>query len=91
MREKINTAKTGAGTPLGVKDEHSFVPLVGLGLEYELNPKVSAYANVSQSYRPAVFTEAVPTAVGTTVNNDLAEGTSWQYELGLRGHGLRTL
>ncbi len=84
VREKINTAKA-PGT-LGVKDEHSFVPLVGLGLEYELKPKVSAYANVSQSYRPAVFTEAVPTAVGTTVNNDLAEGTSWQYELGLRGH-----
>ena len=86
VREKINTAKTGAGTPLGVKDEHSFVPLVGLGLEYELKPKVSAYANVSQSYRPAQFTEAVPTSGGAVVNNDLSEGHSWQYELGLRGN-----
>lgn len=84
VREKVNTAKA-PGT-LGVKDEHSFVPLVGLGLEYELKPKVSAYANVAQSYRPAMFTEAVPTGTGTVVNNDLAEGSSWQYEIGLRGN-----
>lgn len=84
VREKVNTAKA-PGT-LGVKDEHSFVPLVGLGLEYELKPKVSAYANVSQSYRPAVFTEAVPTGAGAVVNSDLAEGASWQYEIGLRGN-----
>jgi Fe(3+) dicitrate transport protein len=84
VQENVNTAKA-PGT-LGVKDEHSFVPLVGLGLEYELKPKVSAYANVAQSYRPAVFTEAVPTGGGALVNNDLAEGSSWQYEVGLRGH-----
>lgn len=86
VREKVNAAKTLAGTALGVKDEHSFVPLVGIGLEYELKPKVSAYANVSQSYRPAVFTEAVPTGGGATVNNDLEEGHSWQYEIGVRGN-----
>ena len=91
VREKVNTAKTAPtpptpAVPLGVKEESSFVPLIGLGLEYELRPKVSAYANVSQSYRPAVFTEAVPTSGGTLVNNDLAEGSSWQYEVGLRGN-----
>jgi Fe(3+) dicitrate transport protein len=84
VRENINTAKA-PGT-LGVKDAFSFVPLVGLGLEYELKPKVSAYANASQSYRPPIFTEAVPTGAGTVVNNDLAEGSSWQYEIGLRGN-----
>jgi Fe(3+) dicitrate transport protein len=86
VRERVNVDKALATTPLGVKDEHSFVPLIGLGLEYELKPKVSAYANVAQSYRPAVFTEAVPTGGGATVNNDLSEGHSWQYELGLRGN-----
>ncbi|MEQ2009023.1 MAG: TonB-dependent receptor [Limisphaerales bacterium] len=86
VQERVNVDKATAGTPLGVKDEHSFVPLVGIGLEYELKPKVSAYANVSQSYRPAVFTEAVPTGGGAVVNNDLAEGQSWQYEIGLRGN-----
>ena len=90
VREKVNTAKTAPtpptpAVPLGVKEASSFVPLFGLGLEFELKPKVSAYANVSQSYRPAVFTEAVPTAGGTLVNNDLREGSSWQYEVGLRG------
>lgn len=86
VREKVNTAKTLAGTPLGVKEEQSFVPLFGVGLEYELQPKVSAYANVAQAYRPMIFTEAVPTGGGAVVNNNLAEGESWQYEIGLRGH-----
>jgi Fe(3+) dicitrate transport protein len=86
VRENVNTAKTLAATPLGVKDEFDFVPLVGLGLEYELKPGTSAYGNVSQSYRPMIFTEAVPTGGGAVVNNNLEEGTSWQYEIGLRGN-----
>ncbi|MBI5774396.1 MAG: TonB-dependent receptor [Verrucomicrobia bacterium] len=86
VRENVNTAKALAGTPLGVKDEHSFVPLIGVGMEYELKPKISAYANAAQSYRPMIFTEAVPTGGGAVVNSNLEEGHSWQYEAGLRGN-----
>ncbi|MEW6305267.1 MAG: TonB-dependent receptor [Verrucomicrobiota bacterium] len=86
VREKVNTAKTLAGTPLGVKDDHAFVPLAGIGLEYEVKPKITAYGNVSQAYRPIIFTEAVPTGGGAVINNNLDEGSSWQYEIGLRGN-----
>jgi Fe(3+) dicitrate transport protein len=85
VKENINTAKTGAGTPLGDEEEFDFVPLLGLGVEYSLPNKVTAYGNVSQAYRPKIFTEAVPTGGGAVANDDLEEGKSWQTDLGLRG------
>lgn len=81
VEENINTSKA----TLEDKSEHDFVPLFGVGMEYEIKPEITAYANVSQSYRPIIFTEAVPTSGGTTVDGDLEEGKSWQAEIGLRG------
>lgn len=60
------------------------VLLGGLGAEYEVSPQGSAYANVSQSYRPMMFTESVPTGGGQVVNGDLEEGKAIEYELGYR-------
>jgi len=85
VEENVNTAKTGAGTPLGDVSEHDFVPLFGVGLEYQLPREVTAYGNFSQAYRPKIFTEAVPTAGGAVANADLDPGQSWQTDLGLRG------
>jgi Fe(3+) dicitrate transport protein len=85
VRENTNTAKTGAGNALGSSSERIFVPLFGLGMAYELAPKVELYANVSQSYRPKVFTEAVPTGANQTVPADLSEAGAWQYEFGFKG------
>ena len=85
VREQVNVAKTAAGRPLASRTEHSFVPLLGLGLEYEVHPRISLYANVSQAYRPKLFTEAVPPEPTITVRGDLEEGRSWEYEVGQRG------
>jgi Fe(3+) dicitrate transport protein len=86
VRERVNVAKTAAGRPLSRRSEHSFVPLVGLGLEYELRPRIALYANVSQAYRPKLFAEAVPTEPTIVVKGDLKEGRSWEYEIGERGN-----
>jgi Fe(3+) dicitrate transport protein len=83
VRENKNTAKTSV--PLGGSSEQIFVPLFGLGAAYELTPKVELYANVSQSYRPKLFTEAVPTGANQIVPTDLSEGGAWQYEFGFKG------
>jgi len=84
--EKVNVAKTAVGEPLAHEDQYNFVPLLGLGVEYELRPNVAAYGNVSQSYRPKLFTEEVPTEPLVIVSGDLKEGQSWQYEVGWRGN-----
>lgn len=81
VEEEVNVSKT----VLGEKKDNSFVPLVGLGVEYEVAPKQTFYANASQSYRPKIFTEAVPTGANALISRDLEEGESWQYEIGFRG------
>ncbi|MEQ1852686.1 MAG: TonB-dependent receptor, partial [Chthoniobacteraceae bacterium] len=85
VTENVNVAKTAAGTPLAGESEFTFVPLIGLGLSYELAPKVELYGNISQSYRPKIYTQAVPTGGTAVIPTDLQDGLAWQYEAGFRG------
>ncbi|MCL4178559.1 MAG: TonB-dependent receptor [Verrucomicrobia bacterium] len=85
VEEEVNVDKETAGTPLGDESQYDLLPLFGVGLEYEFSPKIVGYGNLSQAYRPKIFTEAVPTGGTAVVNSDLEEGTSVQYEIGLRG------
>lgn len=84
LDEKTNLDKTAV--PLADKKEFDFVPLFGLGISCEIVKAVEAYANISQSYRPKIYTEAVPTGTNQVVPNDLTEGSAWQYDFGLRGN-----
>jgi outer membrane receptor protein involved in Fe transport len=61
VEEKVNVDKEAAGTPLGNESEYDLVPLFGVGLEYEFPRSLVGYGNISQAYRPKIFTEAVPT------------------------------
>lgn len=83
--EKVNASKEKEGVPLGSKDDHDTVPLFGLGTAYKLQPDVELYANVSQSYRPKMFSETVPTGGTTLVPDDLDPSETVQYDLGIRG------
>jgi Fe(3+) dicitrate transport protein len=85
VKENINEDKREAGTPLADEDDHGVVPLLGLGLAYEIAPKIELYANLSQSYRPKIFTQAVPTGGTTFVPQNLEESNALQYEVGFRG------
>ena len=83
IKEKENVDKTTV--PLGDEQVYDFVPLFGLGAQYEVGPKLAVYSNISQSYRPKTFTQAVPTGSGQTVNGDLEESKGWQVDFGVRG------
>lgn len=83
VKENTNLDKTTV--PLADESDVSFVPLAGLGVAYELLSSTEMYGNISQSYRPKIYTQAVPTGSGQVVNSDLEEGKSWQAEVGLRG------
>ena len=85
VTEQKNAAKQAAGTHLSNEIVYNFVPLFGLGLEYTFTPGVQAYANVSQAYRPPIFTQAVPTSPNTVVEGNLKESFIWNYEFGFRG------
>lgn len=99
VTETVNTAKTTAGTPLGTRDDRQTVPLFGLAVAYDLpksGSQLSAlssqlYFNASQSYRPMIFTQAVPNAATNVVNADLEEGRAVQFELGYRAQPIAGL
>lgn len=48
-------------------------------------PRLELYGTVAQAYRPRTYGELVPTSATGVVNDDLKEGESLQFELGLRG------
>jgi len=62
------------------------VPLFGLGVEYAFTPEIAAYGNVSQAYRPPIFTQAVPTTPNSAVAGNLDESFVMNYEVGFRGN-----
>lgn len=86
VSEKKNVVSQAAGIPLKNETLFNFVPLFGLGLEYKFTPEIAAYANVSQAYRPPIFTQAVPTGPNVVVAGNLKESFVWNYEVGFRGN-----
>jgi Fe(3+) dicitrate transport protein len=86
VQETTNVAKSRRGQALANETLYNFVPLFGLGLEYAFTPEIAAYANVSQAYRPPIFTQAVPTSPNVVVAGNLNESFVWNYEFGFRGN-----
>jgi Fe(3+) dicitrate transport protein len=85
VTESVNLDKTSANKPLGSNNVTNSILLSGLGAEYKTTEKSAIYSNLSQSYRPIWFTQAVPSAQNAVVNGDLEEGKGLEYELGYRG------
>jgi Fe(3+) dicitrate transport protein len=80
VNERINVEKPG----LASKKVSDNILLGGLGAEYATDERSAIYGNISQGYRPQIFTEAVPLNSGQVINDDLAEGKSLEYEIGYR-------
>ena len=87
LRELQNEVKMTAGQPLAIESESDFEPLFGLGIAYDVwdDQELQSYFNISQAYRPKIFTQSISTAIGQTVAGDLAPGNSYQADVGLRG------
>jgi len=85
VRETVNVARSTAGLAPASRDTRDTVPLFGLAATRDFGPRSQWYGNVSQSFRPVVFTQAVPGAANQIVNRDLAEARALQWEFGFRG------
>ena len=68
-------------------DEKTIVrnqPLFGLGLEYKLK-STNFYANISQAFRPVLFSDLTPSAVINVVDPNLKDANGYNADLGYRG------
>lgn len=83
IQEEFNADKTTV--PLSDEKDFRSVPLFGLGIAYELVKAVEVYANLSQSYRPKTFADAVPLGTNQVIDGDLNDGFVKQYDFGVRG------
>ena len=83
IRETLNLDKTTS--PLLSDERLDVVPLVALGATWRLDPSNQIYGNVSQGYKAATYTDAVPLNNGTVVSDTLEPGQTWTYEAGFRG------
>lgn len=58
--------------------------LFGLGLEYKWM-KTNFYANISQAFRPVLFSDLTPAAVIDVVDPNLKDGSGYNADIGYRG------
>lgn len=60
-------------------------PLFGLGLEYKLK-QTNIYANISQAYRPVLFSDITPPAVTDVIDPNLRDASGYNADFGYRGN-----
>jgi Fe(3+) dicitrate transport protein len=79
--------RTAAGDPLIMPQQqsHRNFFLMGVGTEYVLNSAASLYANVSQAYRPVLFSDITPPATTDEIDPNLRDASGYNADLGVRG------
>jgi len=59
-------------------------PLFGIGLEYKWM-KTNIYANISQAFRPVLFSDITPSAVIDIIDPNLKDSSGFNADIGYRG------
>lgn len=59
-------------------------PLLGVGLEYKLR-NTNFYANITQAFRPVLFSDLTPPAVTDVIDPNLKDASGFNADLGYRG------
>lgn len=92
--EFINNTASGrlsynfsTNTANAIKDisRNRTVVLAGLRLEQDLMEGVELYANASQAFRPALYSDLTPPTTTDSINANLSDATGYNLDLGLRG------
>lgn len=67
-----------------VQMKHRF-PLLGMGWLYRVNERIQLYAGWSQSYRPMVFKDLIPSSVYEKVDPAIRDSKGYNAEAGFKG------
>ncbi|MEO0059438.1 MAG: ABC-type iron(III) dicitrate-transport system component, TonB-dependent outer rane receptor FecA [Bacteroidota bacterium] len=64
--------------------------LFGLGLEYKFK-KTNLYANISQAFRPVLFSDTTPPATTDVIDPNLSDASGFNFDFGFRGNAFNAL
>ena len=74
----------GNDVPFANKEISRSQPLFGLGMEYKFF-STNVYANITQAYRPVLFSDITPPAVTDVIDPNLKDASGFNADLGFRG------
>ncbi len=75
------------GQPMTLNNLHrnrNFL-LFGTGLEYHTTPNQEFYTNLSQAYRPILFSDLTPPSSTDIIDQNLSDANGYNFDLGYRG------
>jgi Fe(3+) dicitrate transport protein len=75
---------SGNDITMPVKTTSRNQPLFGLGLEYKFIT-TNIYANITQAFRPVLFSDITPPAVTDVIDPNLKDASGFNADLGFRG------
>lgn len=75
---------SGNEIPFEKKEIIRSQPLFGLGIEYKFGI-TNVYANITQAYRPVLFSDITPPAVTDVIDPNLKDASGYNADLGYRG------
>lgn len=75
---------SGSDIPMDKKQIERTQPLFGLGMEYKLST-TNFYANITQAYRPVLFSDLTPPAVTDVIDPNLKDASGFNADFGYRG------
>jgi Fe(3+) dicitrate transport protein len=81
---RLNIAN-GVEIPVQENSINRSFPLFGLGIEKKFK-SYSIYSNISQSYRPILFSELTPPTTLDIIDVNLKDGSGYTIDLGFRGN-----
>nr|WP_309759622.1 TonB-dependent receptor [Flavobacterium sp.] len=75
---------SGSDVPFENKTITRNQPLFGIGMEYKMG-STNVYANITQAYRPVLFSDITPPAVTDVIDPNLKDASGYNADLGYRG------
>ena len=81
---RLNIDSSGNDVLLNEKTITRNKPLFGIGFEYKLKA-TNIYANISQAYRPVLFSDLTPPTVTDVIDPNLKDASGFNADLGYRG------
>lgn len=84
IESRLNGVIDNASFPVSYSGKRSFV-LAGSGFQYQSGKETQVYANISQAYRPYLYSFITPATQIGVIDPDLKDSKGYDIDIGFRG------